>query len=164
MNVEHVMEHDVKACRPLDSLNKAAQLMWENACGCVPVVGDRGEPIGFLTDRDICMAAYTQGRPLDSISVKSSMAGRVVSCHTEDDVTAAINLMRENGVRRLPVVGPDGRLRGIISLDDLACESLLRSTIDRELANRVGEAFLSICTRRSRHEPQVVGLDERKDE
>jgi CBS domain-containing protein len=153
MKVERVMKHDVKACRPLDSLNEAAQLMWENACGCVPVVDDRGEPVGFLTDRDICMAAYTQGRPLDSILVDGSMARKVISCHTEDDVTVAVNLMRENGVRWLPVVGPDGRLRGIISLDDLACESLLRSTIDQELANRVGEAFLSICTRRSRREP-----------
>jgi predicted transcriptional regulator len=82
------------------------------------------------------------------------MTHRVVSCQTEDDVTASINLMRENGVRRLPVVGRNGQLRGIISLDDLACESLLRSTIDPELASRVGEAFLSICTRRSRCEAQ----------
>jgi CBS domain-containing protein len=152
MNVERVMKRDVMACRPRDMLSRAAQLMWDNACGCVPIVSERDQPIGILTDRDICMAAYTQGRPLSEITVATSMAHKVITCRTEDDVQRAIDLMRENAIRRMPVVDGDGRLRGIVSLDDLAAESQrsLRGAINRELANRLGEAFVSICARRAR--------------
>ena len=152
MNVERVMNRDVRACRPDDTLNRAAQLMWDNACGCVPIVSERHQPIGILTDRDICMAAYTQGRPLSEITVATSMAHKVITCRTEDAVHRVIDLMRENAIRRLPVVDRDGRLRGIVSLDDLASESLrnFRGAINRELANRLGEAFLSICAHRAR--------------
>jgi CBS-domain-containing membrane protein len=60
--------------------------------------------------------------------------------------------MRENAIRRMPVLDNDGRLCGIVSLDDLAAESLrtLRGASNRELADRLGEAFLSICARRAR--------------
>src|SRR5262249_15657446 len=140
MNVERVMNREVRACRPDDTLNRAAQLMWDNTCGCVPIVSERDRPIGILTDRDICMAAYTQGRPLTEITVPSSTAHTVITCRTEDDVHPVIDLMRENAIRRMPVVDSDGRLRGIVSLDDLAAESLrsLRGAINRELTNRLG--------------------------
>jgi CBS domain-containing protein len=59
MDVAHAMNRNVKARHPHDSLNQAAQLRWDNACGCVPVVDGDNRLVGFLTDRDICMAAYT---------------------------------------------------------------------------------------------------------
>ncbi len=152
MNIEMIMKRDAKACSENDTLNRAAQLMWENACGCVPVVDNDGRPVGFITDRDICMAAYTQGRPLQTITVSTSMAHRVISCRNEDDINIAIKLMCDHGVRRLPVVDEYGRLSGIISLDDLAAEALhkLRGATNQDLTFRLGEAFLSVCSRRSR--------------
>jgi CBS domain-containing protein len=152
MDIESIMKRDAKACSVNDTLNRAAQLMWENACGCVPVVDDAGKPIGFITDRDICMAAYTQGRPLQTISVGTSMARKVISCRTDDDVNVAIKLMSDHGVRRLPVVDEHARLQGIISLDDLAAEALhkLRGATNQDLTFRLGEAFLSLGSRRSR--------------
>ena len=152
MNVERVMKRDVKACKTSDNLNRAAQLMWENACGCIPVTDQGNKIVGMLTDRDICMAAYTQGRTLDSIAAETSMAQKVVTCRIDDDVTTAIRLMRETGVRRLPVVDERGSLRGIVSLDDLAGEALrnLRGATNQELANELGDAFLAIAARRVR--------------
>jgi CBS domain-containing protein len=64
MEVRRMMRHSVRTCHPNDSLNDAAQVMWEDVCGSVPVVDDQLKPVGFLSDRDICMAAYTQGAPL----------------------------------------------------------------------------------------------------
>ena len=61
MKVGDLMTKDVKACSQHDSLNRAAQLMWENDCGSVPVVDSDSKVVGMLTDRDICMAAYTKG-------------------------------------------------------------------------------------------------------
>jgi len=88
------MNRNVKSCRPQDSLNKAAQIMWDETCGAVPVVDDQHKPVGFLTDRDICMAAYTQGKPLEQLRVETAMARRVVSCTGEDDLGSAAGLMR----------------------------------------------------------------------
>ena len=58
------MTRDVKTCTIHDSLNGAARIMWDHDCGCAPVVDAHGKLVGIVTDRDICMAAYTQGVPL----------------------------------------------------------------------------------------------------
>jgi len=119
MKVAELMTRNAKACSAQDSLNMAARIMWDNDCGFVPVVDREGKVGGVLTDRDICMAAYTQGLPLHAMLVESAMADAVVSCSPQDDVAVAGNLMRENRVHRLPVIDSDGRLCGVISLTDI---------------------------------------------
>src|SRR5262245_6101900 len=64
MEVREIMSTDLETCRADDTLDRAARLMWEHDCGVVPVVDHEGTAVGMITDRDICMAAYTQGRPL----------------------------------------------------------------------------------------------------
>lgn len=49
MDVKRVMKHQVRTCRPDDVLNTAAQIMWEEACGSVPVVDADSRPVGFLS-------------------------------------------------------------------------------------------------------------------
>jgi CBS domain-containing protein len=146
MKVEQIMNRDVKTCHPQDSLNKAAQLMWEEPCGAVPVVDDQRRPVGFLTDRDISMAAYTQGKPLEELRVETAMAHKVVSCTADDDLGSAAQLMRQKRTRRLPVINRDGTLVGLLSLDDLACEAarVLRGGVNDELRNLVLEVHLAI--------------------
>ena len=80
MRAEDVMTADVATCRSSDSLNRAAQLMWERRCGCVPVIDDDDHVVGLLTDRDVCMAAYTQGRRLDDIAAAVAMSRPVRTC------------------------------------------------------------------------------------
>jgi CBS-domain-containing membrane protein len=163
MEVGRMMVHDVKTCRAHDSLNVAAQIMWEHACGCVPVVDEQRRPVGFLTDRDICMAAYTQGAPLQTLSAATAMALNVISCRADDEVADAARIMREAGVRRLPVVDKDGRLVGLLSIDDLACESQrnLRGGTNRELTGLIGDVYGAICSMRCRRrhspDPPAVG-------
>ena len=146
MKVEQMMNRAVKACSPQDSLNKAAQVMWENVCGAVPVVDSQSRPIGFLTDRDICMAAYTQGKPIREMTVEGAMARKVVCCKVSDELDYAMNLMGENHVRRLPVIGLDGKLAGVLSLDDLAFEAArpLRGGVNKTLRDQVAEVFLAV--------------------
>jgi CBS domain-containing protein len=155
MKVEQIMNRKVKISRSQESLNKAAQIMWEEPCGAVPVVDEHLRPIGFLTDRDICMAAYTQGKPLEALRVETAMARRVVSCRAEDDLRSAAELMRANRTRRLPVINRDGTLVGLLSLDDLACEAArtLRGGVNEELRNLVLEVHLAIHHGRVRLHP-----------
>jgi CBS domain-containing protein len=152
MKITQLMTPNVKSCRPEDSLNTAAQIMWDNDCGCVPVVTESGQVVGILTDRDICMAAYTQGALLQTLRVESAMAHKVIASRPEDSISTAETLMRENRVRRLPVVNTRGDLVGIISLNDIALEA------EREhraggaaqiTESEIGETLGNICHHRN---------------
>lgn len=118
MKVEDVMTREVAECRPDDTLNVAAKIMWERDCGCVPVVDASGTVCGVITDRDICMAAFTQGRPLHEIAVRSAMSKDPQSVRPEDSVEHAQELMRRSRVRRIPVLD-EGHLLGMLSIGDL---------------------------------------------
>jgi CBS domain-containing protein len=120
MNASELMTTNVKSCSSIDTLLRAAQVMWENDCGAVPVVDGQDRVVGMVTDRDICMAAYTQGRPLWQIPVSTAMAKRVHGVRENDPLEVVETLMRHVRVRRVPVLDGDGRLKGILSMNDLA--------------------------------------------
>jgi CBS domain-containing protein len=148
MRVGELMTSDVKACHPGDSLNRAAQIMWENDCGCVPVEDDAGRVVGMLTDRDACMAAYTQGRALSEIPVESAMSRMVVACRAEETAAAAERLMREQRIRRLAVLDRDGRLAGILSLSDIARRARPSGKKRSDLGvDAIGATLAAICER-----------------
>ena len=119
LSVREIMTEAVACCAPDETLNAAARQMWEHDCGAVPVV-DAGKLVGIITDRDICMAAYTQGRPLTAIAIKEVMARHVHACRSADTLERAATLMAEARVRRLPVVDAEQRLVGIVSIADIA--------------------------------------------
>lgn len=123
MLVEHLMNRFVHTCDSNDSVNRAAELMWEHDCGCVPVTDSDRHVIGIVTDRDIAMAAYTQGKRLTEIPVADIMSRDVYSCSEGDTVLVAEGLMRMHQIRRLPVLDSDGSLAGLITLNDLAGEA-----------------------------------------
>lgn len=115
-----VMSKDVSAIQPTDSLREAASRMWEGDVGALPVVDNEHRVLAMITDRDACMAAYTQNRPLSDIAVRSAMSRSLFVCRPEDTLDKVEAIMSERQVRRLPVVSDEGRLVGIISLNDLA--------------------------------------------
>src|SRR5262249_715851 len=126
MNVEKLMTETVRTCCPNDPLSAAARIMWEADCGCVPVTEEcygSAKVVGMITDRDICMAAYTQGRPLSEIQVGSVMARILRSCRTTDSIAAALKVLEQNQIRRLLVLDQDQRLMGLLSLADVAREA-----------------------------------------
>jgi CBS domain-containing protein len=120
MKVVELMVREVTACSPDDALNRAAQIMWENDCGCVPVVDRAARLVAMLTDRDICMAAYTSGRTLKDIRVSAAMSSELFACRPDDELLVAQKIMRERQVRRIPVSDEMGRLVGILSIADIA--------------------------------------------
>jgi CBS domain-containing protein len=123
VKVSELMTRDVQACSPHDFLNIPAKIMWENDCGCVPVVDHESKIVGMITDRDVCMAAYTQNMPLRQIRVDTAMAPTVVTSGPEDDLAEAQELMRQDKVHRLPVADADGKLIGVLSLSDIVREA-----------------------------------------
>ena len=120
LRVDSIMSRQVLTCRATDSVNLAAQIMWEHDCGCVPVVDDAGRPMGMITDRDICMAAFIRGKKLSEIAVSRACSPRIFVCHSDLAVATAMEIMARAQVRRLPVVDAEGRLVGIVTLSDIA--------------------------------------------
>jgi CBS domain-containing protein len=126
MKVEQLMTRNVETCAAADRLNAVARIMWERDCGCVPVVADgdgAARVVGMITDRDVCMAAYTQGRPLADITVGSAMSRDVRACHATDSIGAAMKVFEQHQLHRLPVLDEHECLVGLLSVADLAREA-----------------------------------------
>ena len=124
MRVEQVMTRNVLACRPETNLSAAAMQMWKGDCGVLPVVTANGEVVGMITDRDICMAAATKHRDVAAIRVKEVTSGQVYACSPDADIHTALSVMRHKQVRRLPIInGENGKLVGILSIDDVALKA-----------------------------------------
>lgn len=149
MRVQELMTQSVAGCRPTDTLNDAARIMWEADCGCVPVLDDARKPVGMITDRDICMATYTQGKPPFAIPVFSVMANTVVMCRADDSIATAEELMRRHRLRRLPVVDSSEAIVGILSLNDIATHSRVKpARAEDELGgDAIAGTLAAICSR-----------------
>ena len=119
MKVQNLMTRDVGTCRPEDAMAAAARVMWERDCGIVPVVDEEGRVVGVVTDRDLCMASYTRNEPLSRMPVREAMAKEIFTCRTDDEESAVHAKLRQHQVRRLPVVDEEGRLAGMVCLNDL---------------------------------------------
>lgn len=123
MDVSQLMKKNVETCFPEDSLALAAHKMWTRDIGCLPVVSLDSRVVGMITDRDICMSALIEGQPINHISVSTAMSREVHSCTLTESLVETEKMMRANQVRRLPVLDPEGKLIGIISLSDLIREA-----------------------------------------
>ena len=147
MKVKELMTRCVRNCLVDDTLNGAAQLMWEGDCGSVPVLGLQGNLLGIITDRDICMAAYTKGSSFSALRVRDAMAKVVWTCAPDATLEAAMSTMKEKRVRRLPVIDGGGQLVGILSLNDLAREARrqAKGLGGKEICAQLADTFGFIC-------------------
>jgi CBS domain-containing protein len=103
-------------------LDEAARLMRENHVGCLVVVDERSDKravIGLLTDRDIVTAVVAADLAPSALRVEDVMTTDLVVAREEDSLIDLIRTMRSKGVRRVPVVGLENELTGIVSLDDV---------------------------------------------
>jgi len=104
------------------SLNGAARLMRENHVGCLVVVDEvDGLRIvsGLLTDRDIVTAVLASDLDPAKLRVEDVMSTDLVSAREADSLIDLVRTMRRKSVRRIPVVGGQGELVGLVTLDDV---------------------------------------------
>ncbi len=144
MNVQDLMTRNVTVCDLDTSIASAAMMMWDSDCGMVPVVGRDSQVVGVLTDRDITMALATKGKTGSEISAKEVINGSIDSCSEDDDVKTALSLMAAKKIRRLPVIDQEGKLKGILSINDAIVRS---EPLHPELSDSdVMVALRDICT------------------
>jgi CBS domain-containing protein len=118
-SVSEIMSSDVQIVTPGDTLRAAAQLMQDRDVGALPVC-EGNTLLGIVTDRDIAVRGVAAGLNPDQDRVSDVMTDGAEVCTADDDAQDVMRRMGELQVRRLPVVGSDGRLVGIVSLADLA--------------------------------------------
>ena len=147
MKIREIMTSEVTACRPETNLAEAVKLMWERDCGVLPIVKADGKLSGMITDRDICVAIATRGKTADRIAVSDVTAGTTYTCGPDDDATVALQTMKSQRVRRLPVVDAEGRLKGILSLNDVVTHAGAASPTD------IVSTMASICEHRRPRTP-----------
>lgn len=120
MNVDQLMTRNVKTCAMNDTLEVAARIMWENDCGVVPIVDQDGRAVGMITDRDICMAGFTQGQQYWQIPVSVAASKTLFAIRPTDSLRNAKDIMQARQVRRLAVTDDSGKVLGVLSLNDIA--------------------------------------------
>jgi CBS domain-containing protein len=139
--LQEIMTADPVCCVPSDTVQKAARIMREHDTGVVPVVEDDRlrQLVGVVTDRDLCLNVIVEGTESHLMQVKDCMTTKVIAGRPHDPEQEAAALMEQNQIRRLPVVDPQGRLVGIISMGDLVRRGHLNPRTTHATLHRISQ-------------------------
>ncbi len=123
MKVRQLMTDGIEALTTNETVLTASRLMKKYNIGSLPVIDDQSTVIGIVTDRDIVIRVFADILPM-STKIGDVMTSPVYTIEETAEVGAAISLMADRQVRRLPVVDSEKKLVGMISLGDLAIHQL----------------------------------------
>jgi CBS domain-containing protein len=136
-----VMTRNPECCLAENNVVVAVDIMRDMNCGSVPIVAshETKELTGIVTDRDICL--YVVGNELNptDVSIRDCMTTDPITCHKDDSIENAINLMEDNQIRRIIIVDDDNKVIGIISQADLAIRSQENPLKIYELLEEISE-------------------------
>ena len=164
MKVQELMTPCPACCTPDDTARRAARLMSENDCGCLPVVEGRNSDrvVGIVTDRDIALRAVALGKGPDT-PIGEIMTADPGCCVADADVQEVEHLMADRQVRRVVIVDGAGCCVGIVAQADLAREAERgRDVSEREVA-RVVERISEPSHERQRESGRPGGGQGRRD-
>ena len=117
-----VMTKDVVTCTPENTIAEVARLMKTEDIGPGLILDNEQSKtlVGIVTDRDIVVKAIADGKDVKTTRVGDVMSKKLVTCRADDDVDVAMKSMAQFQLRRIPVVGENMKLLGIISQADVA--------------------------------------------
>ena len=122
MKLKELCTPDVASCTAEISALHAARLMRDHHVGDLVILDENSEdgtPIGIVTDRDIVVEVLARDRDPAKVTLRDIMRVPLVIARASEEVEQALERMRTHGVRRVPMLDDDGKLAGIVSLDDL---------------------------------------------
>jgi CBS domain-containing protein len=130
MRVDEVMTRNVVVVPGDATLVEAAEMMRHHDIGFLPVVSSN-VLVGVVTDRDIVVRAIGRGVNPYLTLVRTIMSGKPIYCYEYDVLTDAADILADNHLRRLIVIDSNGKITGLLSIDDLAAHM----SSDRLLGN-----------------------------
>ena len=132
MKVREIMTKDIASLSSNDTVERAAQLMKQYDCGCIPVC-TKDKVVGVVTDRDIAIRSTASGQDCHQ-NVGDIMSKDLVVGNPDMDVQDAAQLMSERQIRRLPVI-ENNSLVGIVALGDISLEPAYQKNAEKALKN-----------------------------
>lgn len=147
MRVGEICTRDVVFCTPDTSIAEAARLMRDHHVGDLVVAVEepdsRARPFGIITDRDIVVEVVAREAPLERLTVRDVITEGLTFVNENTGIPETLEVMRQKGVRRMPVVNARYELVGLIALDDLI-----------ELVAEELDAMVGLVARERLHEAQ----------
>jgi CBS domain-containing protein len=144
MNARDVMSKPVVSVHPETPLREIARLLLDKGISAVPVVDEKGAPIGIVSEGDLIrpdraardawrqswLEILAEGEPLapellawlqsQSHSARAVMSAPVVTVSEDTELGEIASVLVTHRIKRVPVVR-DGGVTGIVARDDLLC-------------------------------------------
>jgi len=122
MSARELMTSNPAVCTMDTPLTEVARLMVQHDCGEIPVVErlDLRKIVGVVTDRDIVCRAVAGGKNPATLDAAAVMSAPAVTVSEHDGVDEVIRVMETHRIRRVPVVGENAEICGIVSQADIA--------------------------------------------
>ncbi len=117
VKISDIMRRDVVTCNIDDTLDIVSKKMQEKNVGSI-IVLQNNKPVGIITERDICYKAVSKNLKPSDVKARDVMSSPLISIKPLDNIYDAIRIMKENRIRRLPVIEND-KLLGIVSERDI---------------------------------------------
>ncbi|QMU20383.1 IMP dehydrogenase [Gordonia rubripertincta] len=107
------MVTDPVTCSPTHTLAEVDAMCARYRISGLPVVDEKGELIGIITNRDMRFEV-DQNRPVAEVMTKAPL----ITAQEGVSAEAALGLLRRNKIEKLPIVDGNGRLTGLITVKD----------------------------------------------
>lgn len=119
MSVGRFCVREVDLATTDESVQVAAQRMHARKVGTLVVVNQQNQPIGIITDRDMTVKVLAEGKDGTQTTVGDIMTSCPKTVREQTSLEDALVRMRAASCRRLPVTDAEGKLIGVLSLDDV---------------------------------------------
>jgi hypothetical protein len=167
---QYCQDKRVVVLNPGSSAYEAARALEDNHIGAV-LVQDGGRVLGIVTDRDLALRVTGSGADPGQTPIADVMTPDPVTLSAEDSEDRALDLMRKEHVRRIPIRDGDGvGVAGIVTLDDLilsgmGCESIKpqapcfgRSSLRHRASALMGKRRAELLKKGELPNPERTGL------
>ncbi len=135
LNTKDAKNRVAVTVQPSETVMAAVHKLAKYDRGSIMVCDEEGKLLGIISERDIVRRCFTGGKDLDKTKIQDVMTTRVVVAKLEDDLSYAINIMKEARIRHIPIVDAQEKAIGIISMRDLLGVQLEESNTTVRILN-----------------------------
>ncbi len=132
MLVRDLMSKDLVLADTNDTVFDVAKMMRHHNIGAVPVVAHGTQVLGMITDRDIVLNMAKEEFDPCRTFASNIMSDKVYSVKPDVEVDFALDLMRKQQIRRLPVIENE-QLVGMLSIGDIATSNKFNMEVSEAL-------------------------------
>ncbi len=149
ITVKEDMTESVSTVKPKDAAERVLKKIVDLDIGAVIVVKDQ-KPIGIITSTDLLKKVFYRGKNPEEVKVEDIMTHPIRTIDANTDIKEATEIMRDLGIKRLPVTENE-KLVGIISETDLIAidpavhEIIAEKAKTKRFTPPKQESFTGIC-------------------